>query len=560
MKRASPGSPRAATVSAALAAWVGRALRPKRRAAKTFAPASRAKPSACGTRSARVARPARALPTAAVIVAAALAGCTVGPDYVRPTATVAATYKELEGTGWTTAKPADTAPRGAWWQIYDDAQLDGLEQQVEHANQNVQAAQARFRAARANVAQQRSAFFPLVTANGGFSRARTSANIEHRSTAGIALNDYIAGVDASWEPDLWGRVSRSVEGAKAGAQANAADAAAMLLSMQAELATDYFELRGIDRERQLLDDTIAAYRESVQLTQHRYDGGIATDADVGQAQTQLQTTEAQAIDLGVQRAQLEHAIAILIGQSPSTFSLPVEPLKATPVVSPTGLPSTLLERRPDIAAAERQVVAANAQIGVATAAFFPNLVLAVTGGLEATNYSQWLLAPARFWSLGPTLAGTLLDFGGREAVRNEARAQYDESVAQYRQTVLDAFGQVEDNLATLRVLEQEALAQDRAVAAAQRTLAIVNDRYRSGAITYLDVVVAQTTALSNERQAVAIARRRMAASVGLVKALGGGWQASDLPTDEQLVHPDRQAAPAAAATPATKPGEAATRG
>jgi NodT family efflux transporter outer membrane factor (OMF) lipoprotein len=484
-------------------------------------------------------RASSAVASLTVIASAVLAGCTLGPDYVRPTASVAPSYRELEGTGWTTAQPADALPRGAWWRIYDDPQLDALEQQVAHANQNVQAAEARFRAARANVAQQRSSFFPLVTASGDFNRARTSENLQHTAKAGVTLNDYLVGVDASWEPDLWGRIARTVESAKAGAQASAGDAAAMLLSMQAELATDYFELRGIDRERQLLDDTIAAYRESVQLTQHRYDGGIATDADVAQAQTQLQTTVAQAIDLGVERAQLEHAIAILIGQSPSQFSLPVAPLAAVPVVTPPGVPSTLLERRPDIAAAERRVVAANAQVGVATAAFFPSLMLAVSGGLEATNYSQWLVAPARFWSLGPTLAGTLLDFGGREAVRNEARAQYDESVAQYRQTVLDAFGQVEDNLASLRVLEQEAAAQDRAVAAAQRTLAIVSDRYRSGAITYLDVVVAQATALSNERQAVAIARRRMAASVALVKALGGGWQASDLPSDEQLVHPDR---------------------
>jgi NodT family efflux transporter outer membrane factor (OMF) lipoprotein len=489
--------------------------------------------------------------------AAALAGCAVGPDYVRPTAPVATNYKELEGTGWTTAQPADTAPRGAWWDIYGDAQLNALEAQVASANQNVAAAQARFRAARANVAQQRSSFFPVVTAGGDFSRIRTSQNIEYTSKAGVTLNDYLVGVDASWEPDVWGRVARGVENAKAGAQASAADEASVLLSMQAELATDYFELRGIDRERQLLDDTIKAYRESLDLTQHRYSGGIATDADVGQAQTQLETTQAQAIDLGVQRAQLEHAIAILTGQPPSTFTLPVlpgAPLAAQPLVTPPGVPSTLLERRPDIAAAERRVAAANAQIGVATAAFFPNLFLAITGGLEATNYSQWLVAPARFWSLGPQIAGTLLDFGGRAAVRDEARAQYDESVAQYRQTVLDAFGQVEDNLATLRVLEQEALAQDRAVAAAQRTLAIVDNRYRSGAITYLDVVVAQTTALTNERDAVTIARRRLAASVALVKALGGGWDATALPSADQLVHPSDNGAQGAAGAPVAASG------
>lgn len=490
--------------------------------------------------------------TALVAAFATLGGCAVGPDYQRPTLPVAATYKELEGTGWALAQPADQASRGAWWTLYGDATLNALETQVANANQNVLAAQAHFRAARANVAQQRSHFFPVVTAGGDFSRTRTSQNILYTSKAGHTINDYSAGLDATWEPDLWGRVARSVEAAKANAQASAADMQAVLLSMQAELATDYFELRGIDRERQLIDDTIAAYGDSLDLTQHRYDGGIATDADVGQAQTQLQTTQAQAIDLGVQRAQLEHAIGILVGESPSTFALPVAPkanYAVRAIASPPGVPSTLLERRPDIAAAERRVAAANAEVGVATAAFFPNLMLAVTGGLEATNYGQWLMAPARFWSLGPALAGTLLDFGGREAVREAARAQYDESVAQYRETVLDAFGEVEDNLATLRVLEQEAAAQDRAVAAAQRTLATVQNRYQSGAITYLDVVVAQTTALTNERQAVAIARRRMAASVALVKALGGGWSASDLPSGDALVHPDKAAAPKAASAP-----------
>ena len=490
-----------------------------------------------------------------VAASAALAGCTVGPDYVRPTMPIAANYKELAGTGWTVAQPADTASRGAWWEVYGDAQLNALEEQVAQANQNVAAAQARFRAARANVAQQRSSFFPLVTAGGDYNRTRTSQNLEYKSTAGLSINDYLVGVDASWEPDVWGRVARTVENAQASAQASAADAQAVLLSMQAELATDYFELRGIDRERQLLEDTIKSYEESLTLTKHLNVGGIDTDADVGQAQTQLDTTQAQAIDLGVQRAQFEHAIAILVGKSPSTFTLPVlpgAPLTAQPIVTPPGVPSTLLERRPDIASAERQVAAANAQVGVATAAFFPNLILAISGGLEATNFSQWLVAPARFWSLGPQLAGTLLDFGARKAAREQARAQYDESVAQYRQTVLSAFGDVEDNLATLRVLEQEAVAQDRAVKAAQRTLTIINNRYRAGAITYLDVVVAQTTALTNERQAVEIARRRMAASIALVKALGGGWTTAALPSADQLVHPPHDAT-AAATTAATAP-------
>ncbi|WP_144143963.1 efflux transporter outer membrane subunit [Paraburkholderia sp. BCC1884] len=484
--------------------------------------------------------------TFVLATACTLTACTVGPDYVKPPTSTAATYKELQGTSWIPAQPADSLARGAWWSVYADPSLDALEQQVAQSNQNVHAAEARFRAARATVAQYRSSYFPLVSANGGYSRARSSENVLHKSTAGLTLNDYLVQADASWEPDLWGRVSRSVEGAKAEAQASAADVQAALLSMQAELATDYFELRGIDQERQLLDDTIQAYKEALDLTQHRYTGGIATDADVAQAQTQLKTTQTQALDLGVQRAQLEHAIAILIGQTPSTFSLPVAPLTAVPVVASAGVPSALLERRPDIAAAERHVADMNAQIGVATAAFFPNLILSVTGGLEATNYSQWLLAPSRLWSLGPTLAGTLLDFGGRASVKEQARAHYDESVAQYRQTVLNAFGEVEDNLAALRVLEQEAVAQDDAVSAARRSLAVVSNRYKNGAITYLDVVVAQTTALTNERNAVSIARRRMAASVALIKAVGGGWDASTLPSDEQIVHPDTSASEAAA--------------
>ncbi|MGF6379877.1 NodT family efflux transporter outer membrane factor (OMF) lipoprotein [Paraburkholderia atlantica] len=496
----------------------------------------------------------------ALALAGALGACTVGPDYVKPAAVTPATWRELEGTGWKPAQPADTLTRGAWWRIYGDASLDALEPQVASANQDVQAAEARFRAARASVAQYRSQFFPVVTAGVQYSRTRSSENVLHKSTAGLALNDYLVQVDASWEPDLWGRVSRSVEGAKAGAQASAADLDAALLSMQAELATDYFELRGLDQERRLLDDTIKAYQEALELTQHRYAGGIATDADVAQAQTQLKTTQAQALDLGVQRAQLEHAITILIGQPPSTFTLPVAPLVAVPVIATAGVPSGLLERRPDIAAAERHVAAMNAQIGVATAAFFPNLVLAVTGGLEATNYSQWLLAPSRLWSLGPTLAGTLLDFGGRAAVKEQARAHYDESVAQYRQTVLNAFGQVEDNLAALRVLEQEAAAQDDAVAAARRSLAVVSDRYRNGAITYLDVVVAQTTTLTNERNAVSIARRRMAASVALVKALGGGWDTSVLPGDDALVHPSTATSGATQAPAPTPASDAEAHG
>jgi NodT family efflux transporter outer membrane factor (OMF) lipoprotein len=467
---------------------------------------------------------------------ALLAACAVGPDYLRPAVPVAAQYKEQpvmpppSDSSWKLAEPADAVPRGAWWTLYRDATLNALEAQVANANQNFAAAQARYRAAKAAVEGFQSAYFPIVTANAAYSRARSSANVLHRSTAGFTIPDYVAGASASWEPDLWGRVSRSVEGARASADASAADAQSVLLSVQAELAADYVALRSTDAELKLLHDTIAAYAEAVQLMQHRLEGGIATEADVAQADTQLKTTQAQAIDLGVQRAQLEHAIAILIGQPPAQFTLAAAEASTgavlSPIILPVGLPSTLLERRPDIAAAERRVAAANAQVGVATAAFFPSLVLTLTGGFESTNFAPWLTAPSRFWSLGPELAGTILDFGGRKAVKREAVAQYDETVAIYRQTVLNAFGEVEDNLATLRVLAQEAQAQDDAVKAAQRSLTATSNRYESGALTYLDVVVTQTTVLNTQRTALAIERRRMTASIALVKALGGDWRSS----------------------------------
>lgn len=477
--------------------------------------------------------------------AVALTACTVGPDYVRPAAPVGDRYKEATpppaGSGWKLAAPADIAPHGRWWTRYADPCLNALEERVAGANQQVAAAQARYQAARAAVAGVRSEYFPIVTGNAAYNRTRTSANLLFKSTAGKTVPDYLVGATASWEPDLWGRVSRGVEGARANAQASAADLQGAILSMQAELASDYIALRSVDAEQKLLADTIETYRRALELTRHRLDGGIATDADVAQADAQLTTTQAQAIDLGEQRAQLEHAIAVLLGEPPSAFALPSLPLDAppvlVPVVTPTGVPSALLERRPDIAAAERRVAAANAQIGVATAAFFPDLILAVTGGLESTNFAPWLSAPSRFWSLGPQLAGTILDFGARAALRREAQAAYDESVANYRQTVLSAFGEVEDNLAALRVLENEARAQDQAVRAAERALSATTNRYTSGAVTYLDVVVTQAAVLGARRTALAIERRRMLASVALVKALGGGWQAAQSPAEAS--RPDR---------------------
>jgi NodT family efflux transporter outer membrane factor (OMF) lipoprotein len=471
--------------------------------------------------------------------AGALAGCVVGPDYVRPDVNVPATYKSID-TGaeaasskdWKPAQPSDAKPRAPWWEIYGDPQLNALEQQVATANQTVAAAAARFRGARAAVAQARSAYFPTVTANAAFNQTRASSNILYKSSAGVTVPDYLIEAQISWEPDLWGRISRAVEGGTAEVQASSADLQSAILSMQAELATDYFELRGTVEEERLLSETSQAYEKALALTKDRFAGGIAAESDVAQAEEQLKSTQAQLIDLETTRNRLVNAIAILIGQPPSTFTLDVAPLNAGIVPNPgaaldalpLGIPSTLLERRPDIAAAERRVAEANARVGVATAAFFPNLFLAATGGLEATHFSSWLMAPSRFWSLGPQLAFTVLDFGGRAAARDAARAAYDESVADYRQTVLTAFGQVEDNLNALAVLRRERDSQREAVDAAQRALSKVGNRYENGAITYLSVVVTQAIVLSDQRTAVSIERRRMAASVALVKALGGGWE------------------------------------
>jgi NodT family efflux transporter outer membrane factor (OMF) lipoprotein len=471
--------------------------------------------------------------------AGALAGCVVGPDYVRPDVNVPATYKSID-TGaeaasskdWKPAQPSDAKPRAPWWEIYGDPQLNALEQQVATANQTVAAAAARFRGARAAVAQARSAYFPTVTANAAFNQTRASSNVLYKSSAGVTVPDYLIEAQISWEPDLWGRISRAVEGGTAEVQASAADLQSAILSMQAELATDYFELRGTVEEERLLSETSQAYEKALALTKDRFAGGIAAESDVAQAEEQLKSTQAQLIDLETTRNRLVNAIAILIGQPPSTFTLDVAPLNAGIVPNPgaaldalpLGIPSTLLERRPDIAAAERRVAEANARVGVATAAFFPNLFLAATGGLEATHFSSWLMAPSRFWSLGPQLAFTVLDFGGRAAARDAARAAYDESVADYRQTVLTAFGQVEDNLNALAVLRRERDSQREAVDAAQRALSKVGNRYENGAITYLSVVVTQAIVLSDQRTAVSIERRRMAASVALVKALGGGWE------------------------------------
>jgi NodT family efflux transporter outer membrane factor (OMF) lipoprotein len=474
---------------------------------------------------------------AALALGASLSACTVGPDYVKPVVEAPKAYKEAaQDSGWKLANPRDQASRGKWWSVYDDPLLNALEDVATSSNQNVAAAEAQYRQARALAQAVRAGYLPTVSAGASVSRFANSVHAYNNTPSNIGpANSFALPLDVSWEADIWGRVRRSVEASLASAQAFAADLETIRLSIQAELAIDYFLLRGIDSERQLLDRTIVAYTKALELATNRHEEGIASDVDVAQAETQLRTAEAQAVDLRVQRAQLEHAVALLIGKAPSEISVPVATLDAVPPGIPVGLPSELLERRPDVAAAERQVAAANAQIGVATAAYYPSLVLGASGGFESARFSDWLSWPSRFWSVGPAAAVTLFDGSRRKALTNQAQAAYDGTVASYRQTVLSAFQDVEDNLAELRILAEEARIQDGAVKAAQRSLTLTTNRYTAGAASYLDVVIAQTFALTNERNAVGISRRRMAASVRLIKALGGDWKVSDLPSGKAIL-------------------------
>jgi NodT family efflux transporter outer membrane factor (OMF) lipoprotein len=470
------------------------------------------------------------------ILAAALitgSGCSVGPDYVRPSAETPSAYKEISGVEWKPAQPSDGTGRGPWWDVFADPLLDNLETGVSITNQNLLAAEAQYRQARALVLVARAQFFPTITVGAGYTRMQVSGTLANVKPL-PASSDFIFPVDLAWEIDVWGRVRRTVEANRASAQASAGDLEATRLLLQSELAQDYFMLRTVDATRQLFDAAIAAYQTSLQLTRNRYAAGVVSAADVALAETQLKTTQAQATDLGIQRAQLEHAIAILIGQPPATFELAVAPLPMSPPSVPVGVPSELLERRPDVAAAERRVAAANAQIGVAVAAYFPTVTLSATAGFESGSIAKWFLWPSRFFSVGPALKETVFDGGLRSGQTAEARAAYDASVANYRQTVLTAFQDVEDNLAALRILETETRQQDDAVLAAERTLVLTTNQYRAGTISYLNVVVAQTAALTSEQTAVGIAGRRLAASVLLIKALGGGWSADRLPTDREV--------------------------
>lgn len=446
-----------------------------------------------------------------------LAGCAVGPDYRKPAVDAPAAYKEAQG--WKTAEPQDRAPRGRWWEIYGDAQLNELVQQVELSNQNIRVAAAQYRQALALLGVARAGYFPSVS--GGVSASRGRAASDSGSAVG---NTARISLSAAWEADVWGRIGRVVESTQASAAASAADLQAALLSAQATLVQSYLQLRVVDAQRRLLERTAAAYERSLQITRNRYEAGVAGRIDVAEADTQLKSTQAQAIDLGVQRSQLEHAIALLVGKAPADFKLePSNALPATPDI-PVGVPSELLERRPDIAAAERRAAAANAQIGVAQAAYFPALTLGASAGFQNSSFANLIALPNRFWSLGPALAATLFDGGARAAQKEQAVAAFDADVAAYRQTVLAGFQEVEDNLSALRILAQEAEVQAQAAKSATESVTLADNQYTAGTVSYLNVVSAQATALGADRNTLDIAGRRLVASASLLKALGGDWR------------------------------------
>lgn len=456
-----------------------------------------------------------------------LSGCAIWPDYLRPEVVVPVQFKEQEG--WKLAEPGDEVPRGPWWLRYGDPQLNALVGQVEVSNQNVLAAEALHRQAQAVLGAARAGYFPSITGNFSASRGQGATGTSGATSAtGSAIrNTDRLSLGASWEADVWGRIGRSVESSAAAAEASAADLQAALLSAQATLVQTYMQLRVNDAQRRLLDQTVVAYERSLEITRNRYAAGVAGRIDVAQAETQLKSTQAQAIDLGVQRAQLEHAIALLMGKAPADFALP--PTDTLPVLPqiPLELPSALLERRPDVAAAERRVAAANARIGVTQAAFFPALTFSASGGYQGSSLSQLLSLPNRFWSVGPALALTLFDAGARSAQKEQAIAAYDQSVAAYRQVVLTAFQEVEDNLVALRILADEATVQREAALFAAESLRLTDNQYQSGTVSYLNVITAQAAALSAERSRLDIGGRRLLASAALLKALGGDWRAGE---------------------------------
>jgi NodT family efflux transporter outer membrane factor (OMF) lipoprotein len=479
-----------------------------------------------------------------------LAGCAVGPDYKRPRFDTSATFKEERG--WKPSEPADAMNRGTWWKIFDDGTLDELEEKVNISNENIKQAVAAYDQSKALVDQARAGFWPTVDAsasrirtssgNGGFTTLSTGTGTTGAgSTPSTGISSAIAtgtttttidsvGVSANWTLDIWGQIRRTVESDKAAAQSSAAALAAARLSAQGTLATDYFELRAQDQLQKLLDDTVVAEERSLKITQSRYHYGVAAKADVVSAQAQLLSSQAQQINAHIQRAQLEHAIAVLIGVQPSDYTLAPTSMRSDVPTVPAGVPSALLERRPDVAEAERKMAAANAQIGVAKAAYFPSLTLSGSDQYSGSAWSHLISLPNRTWSLGPSLAETLFDAGARSAQVRQARAAYDANVASYRQTVLGGVEQVEDQIATLRILEQQAGVEDEAVKAAREAEALTLNQYKAGTVPYSSVITAQTTRLSAEETALTVLSSRLQASVALIEALGGGWSAAQLPS------------------------------
>lgn len=456
-----------------------------------------------------------------------LMGCAVGPKYKAPTVPAPPAYKETGN--WKTAQPNDQNLGGNWWEIFHDPQLNALEQQIDVSNQNLKAAVAQYQESVAALRYARADYYPTATTDPSATREKYSANRPASAGRGLTFNDFALPVNLSYQVNAWGRVSRNVESYREQAQASAADLAVVNLTMHADLAVDYFAARALDAEEKLLNDTVAQYEQALKLNEDRYEGGLASEVEVEQARTILETTRAQLVDVGVARAQYEHAAAVLVGKAPADFSLPPLPLTAPPPPIPVGVPSELLERRPDIAAAERQVASANAQVGLAKTAYYPLLNLFGSGGFESGTITTLLQGPSALWSVGSAAMFTIFDGGRRHAVNDQARAAYDSSVASYRQTVLSAFKDVEDNLAAVRILEEEAGVQAKAVQAAQRSLALSNTRYEGGVTDYLEVITAENASLSDEVTAVNILGRRMANAVLLIEALGGGWDRSSLP-------------------------------
>jgi NodT family efflux transporter outer membrane factor (OMF) lipoprotein len=473
----------------------------------------------------------------AAAVVAVLSGCVeAGPDYQRPSAPVPTAYKEAaRKSGFKVATPNDAFDRGAWWSIYRDPTLDGLERQIDISNQNLNAAEAAFREAEALVAGARAEFFPVLSASAQAQRTRGAGGGSNTNSIGGRISNFFnTSEQASWVPDFWGKVRRSVESEVASAQASAGTLASARLSAQAQLATAYIQLRIADELKRLFDAEARAFADSLRITRNQLNAGTASQADVAQAEAQLHLTEAQAIAVGVARAQFEHAIAVLIGKPPAEVTIaPVAQQTDIPDIPP-GVPSTLLERRPDIATAERNVAAANAQIGVAEAAFYPNITLAASAGVSSLMLQKLFTAESRVWSFGTTLVQTIFDGGARTADLEQKRAAYEQTVATYRQTVLTSFQQVEDQLASLRILADQAKAQESALKAAREAERIITNQYRAGTVAYTAVIVAQTTALSDAVSLVNIRQSRLVASVALIEALGGGWDTAKLPSREQI--------------------------